>query len=52
MASLYILGLYSLYSNALASSIIRSGERVNSRSSRYLLNTLINITGKAEAGVY
>jgi len=50
MASLYVLGLYSLYNNTLTSSIIRSGERVGSRSSRYLLNTFINITGEAEAG--
>jgi len=52
MASLYILGLYSLYNNALASSTIRSGEKVGSYNSKYLLNTLINITGEAEAGEY
>ncbi len=52
MASLYVLGSYNLYSSALTSSIIRSGERVGSRSSKYLLNTLLNITGEAEAGEY
>jgi hypothetical protein len=52
MASLYILDLYSLYSSALTSSIIRSGERVGSRSSKYLLNILINIINEAEAGEY
>jgi len=52
MTSLYVLGSYSLYNNALINNIIRSGKRVNSRSSRYLLNTLINITGEAEAGEY
>jgi len=52
MTSLYILGLYNLYSNILTNSIIRSGERVGSRNSKYLLSTLISITGEAEAGEY
>jgi len=52
MASLYILGSYNLYNNTLTSSIIRSGERVGSYNFKYLLNTLINITGEAEAGEY
>jgi len=52
ITSLYILGSYSLYNNTLINNIIKSGERVGSRSSKYLLNTLINITGEAEAGEY
>jgi len=52
MTSLYILGLYNLYNNTLNNSIIRLRERVGSRSSKYLLNTLINITSEAEAGEY
>ena len=52
MTSLYVLGSYSLYSNALTSNTIRSGERVGSRNSKYLLNTFINIAGEAEAGEY
>jgi len=38
MTSLYILGLYNLYNNILINSTIRSGERVGSRNSKYLLN--------------
>ncbi len=52
MASLYVLNLYGLYNSALTNSIIRSGERVGSRSSKYLLNTFINNEGEAETGEY